>query len=89
MRYIIHDNEGGNFCEWSFDNPPNKAEIIQHFKGLSDDEDLGGDEPIPLEAFSLEFIENLWNVRIQNLEDYLKEEATQWRLYIILSMNTK
>ncbi len=75
MRYIIHDNEGGNFCEWSFDNPPNKAEIIQHFKGLSDDEDLGGDEPIPLETFSLEFIENLWNVRIQNLEDYLKEEA--------------
>lgn len=89
MRYIIHDNEGGNFCEWSFDNPPNEAEIIQHFKGLSDDEDLGGDEPIPLEAFSLEFIENLWNVRIQNLEDYLKEEATQWKLYIILSMNTK
>lgn len=77
MRYIIHDNEGGNFCEWSFDNPPNKAEIIQHFKGLSDDEDLGGDEPIPLEAFSLEFIENLWNVRIQNLEDYLKEEVAK------------
>lgn len=72
-KYVIHDNEAGNFCEWSFDNPPNETEIIQYFKGLSDDEDLGGDEPIPLETFSLEFIENLWNVRIQNLEDYLKE----------------
>ena len=72
MKYVIHDNEAGNFCEWSFDNPPNEAEIIEHFKRISDDEDLGGDEPIPHEAFTLEFIENLWNVRIEKLDDYLK-----------------
>ena len=51
MRYVIHDNEAGNFGAWSYDNPPTEAEIIDHFKGMSDDEDLGGDEPIPHEAF--------------------------------------
>jgi hypothetical protein len=64
MRYIINDNEGGEFGSWSYDNPPNEAEIIAYFKSLSDDEDLGGDEPIPLEAFSLSMIADLWNVDI-------------------------
>ena len=73
MRYIIKDNEGGNFCEWSFDNPPNEAEIKDHFKYISDNEDLGGDEPIPLEAFSLEFIQDIWNVRIIPVAEYIKE----------------
>jgi hypothetical protein len=73
MRYVIHDNEAGNFCEWSYDNPPNEAEIIEHFKTISDYEDLGGDEPIPHEAFSLEFIQDLWNVRIIPVPEYIKE----------------
>jgi hypothetical protein len=73
MRYVIHDNEAGNFCEWSYDNPPNEAEIKEHFKTISDYEDLGGDEPIPLEAFSLEFIQDLWNVRIIPVPEYIKE----------------
>jgi len=73
MRYIIKDNEGGNFCEWSFDNPPNEAEIIEHFKRISDDEDLGGDEPIPHEAFSLGMISDIWNVEIMPVSEYIKE----------------
>jgi hypothetical protein len=73
MRYVIHDNEAGNFCEWSYDNPPNESEIIEHFKTISDYEDLGGDEPIPLEAFSLEFIQDIWNVRIIPVPEYIKE----------------
>jgi len=73
MKYIIKDNEGGNFCEWSFDNPPNEAEIKEHFKTISDYEDLGGDEPIPLENFTLEFIQDLWNVEIIPVPEYIKE----------------
>jgi len=72
MKYIIKDNEGGNFCEWSFDNPPNEAEIKEHFKTISDYEDLGGDEPIPLENFTLEFIQDLWNVEIIPVSDHIK-----------------
>lgn len=73
QRYVIKDNEGGSFCEWSFDNPPNEAEIKEHFKRISDDEDLGGDEPIPLEAFSLSMISDIWNVEIVNVADHIKE----------------
>ena len=73
MKYIIQDNEGGNFGAWSYDNPPTEAEIIDHFKGMSDDEDLGGDEPIPHEAFSLSMISDIWNVEIVNVEDHIKE----------------
>lgn len=72
MRYIIKDNEGGNFCEWSFDNPPNEAEIIEHFKRMSDDEDLGGDEPIPHEAFSLGMISDIWNVEFIPVSEHIK-----------------
>ena len=41
MKYVIFDNEGGNFGDWSFDNPPTRKEIINHFKYISDDEDIG------------------------------------------------
>jgi len=73
MRYIIKDNEGGNFGAWSYDNPPNEAEIIEHFKRMSDDEDLGGDEPIPHEAFSLSMISDIWNVEIMPVPEYITE----------------
>jgi len=73
MKYIIQDNEGGNFGAWSYDNPPTEAEIIDYFKGMSDDEDLGGDEPIPLENFTLGFIQDLWNVEIIPVPEYIKE----------------
>ena len=72
MRYVIHDNEAGNFCEWSYDNPPNEAEIIDHFKEMSDNEDLGGDEPIPHEAFSLGMISDIWNVEFIPVSDHIK-----------------
>jgi hypothetical protein len=72
MRYVIHDNEAGNFCEWSYDNPPNEAEIIEHFKTISDYEDLGGDEPIPHEAFSLGMISDIWNVEFIPVSDHIK-----------------
>jgi hypothetical protein len=72
MRYIINDNEGGEFGSWSYDNPPTETEIIKYFKSLSDDEDLGGDEPIPLEAFSLSMISDLWNVEIKPYEENLQ-----------------
>lgn len=72
MKYIIQDNEGGNFCEWSYDNPPTEAKIIEHFKRMSDDEDLGGDEPIPHEAFSLSMISDIWNVEFIPVSDHIK-----------------
>ena len=72
MRYVIYDNEGGNFCDWSHDKPPTEAEIIEYFKTMSDFEDLGGDEPIPLETFSLEFIQDLWNVEIIPVKDHIQ-----------------
>lgn len=72
MRYIIKDNEGGNFCEWSYDNPPNEAEIIQHFKFLSDDEGLGDDGLVPIEHFNLNMIQDIWNVEIV---PYTQQEA--------------
>lgn len=72
MKYIIQDNEGGNFGAWSYDNPPNEAEIIDHFKEMSDNEDLGGDEPIPHEAFSLGMISDIWNVEFIPVSDHIK-----------------
>jgi hypothetical protein len=71
-RYVIHDNEGGNFGSWSYDNPPNEAEIIDHFKEMSDNEDLGGNEPIPHEAFSLGMISDIWNVEFIPVSDHIK-----------------
>lgn len=74
-RYVIHDNECGNFCEWSFDNPPSKIEIRRHFKRMSDDEGLGEDELVPFKYFTLDFIQDIWNVRIQLLEEYQLERG--------------
>lgn len=64
MRYIINDNEGGNFGEWSHLCPATRKEIIQHFKGMSDDEGLGEDALVPIEHFSLRMIQDIWNVEI-------------------------
>ena len=72
MRYVIHDNEGGNFGAWSYYNPPTETEIIEHFKRMSDDEDLGGDEPIPHEAFSLDMISDMWNVKFIPVSEHIK-----------------
>jgi len=73
MKYVIFDNEGGNFGEWSFENPPTRKEIIEHFKILSDDDDLGGDEPIPIEKFNLRMIMDIWNVNIMPLAIFIKK----------------
>ena len=73
MKYVIQDNEGGNFGSWSYDNPPTEAEIINHFKRMSDDEDLGGDEHIPHEAFSLSMISDIWNVSFISVKDHIQE----------------
>ena len=72
MKYVIFDNEGGNFGDWSFDNPPTRKYIIEHFKCISDDEDIG-EEPIPIENFSLNMIMDFWNVRIVPLPIFLKQ----------------
>ena len=73
MKYVIFDNEGGNFGDWSFDNPPTRKEIIEHFKGISDDEDMGFYEPIPIDKFSLRMIMDFWNVRIVPLPIFIKQ----------------
>jgi hypothetical protein len=39
---------------------------------MSDDEDLGGDEPIPHEAFSLRMISDIWNVEFIPVSDHIK-----------------
>ena len=73
MRYVILDNEAGNFGEWSIDTPVTRKEIIYHFKTMSDDEDLGGDELVPLEHFNLKMISDIWNVTIKPYQVYLRE----------------
>lgn len=66
MKYIINDLEGGNFGDWSHDDPVTLQELIAHFKTLSDDDDLkGGDEDlIPIESFSIPMIQEIWHVEI-------------------------
>lgn len=64
MKYFIFDREGGNFMEWTMQRPLTRKEIIERFKSMSDDEGLGGGEPIPLKAFNLSMISEIWNVDI-------------------------
>jgi hypothetical protein len=66
MKYIINDNEGGNFGCWSHERPATRKEIIYHFKELSDRDDLRGgeNELIPVEQFTLKLIQDIWNVEI-------------------------
>ncbi len=66
MKYIINDNERGCFGEWTHQSPMTRKEIIQHFKEMSDRDDLRGwqEELIPVEDFSLRMIQDIWNVDI-------------------------
>ena len=50
--------------EWTMQRPLTRKEIIERFKSMSDDEGLGGGEPIPLKAFNLSMISEIWNVDI-------------------------
>lgn len=73
MRYIIKDNECGNFCDWSYEKPPTEAEIIEHFISLNADEaDMHAFEPYPHEAFSLGMISEIWNVDIIPVSEHIK-----------------
>jgi len=61
MKYFVFDNEGGNFCEWGRDEPRTRAEIIDYFRELNQDESC---EPYPLKLYSLKMIMDIWNVDI-------------------------
>jgi hypothetical protein len=58
--YTIDDLQGGNFCEWSHDEPATRAQIIEHFNCLRETEGM----EIPKRALTLRFISNVWEVSI-------------------------
>ena len=58
--YTIDDLQGGSFCSWSYDNPPTRAQILEHFNCLRETEGLD----FPKRALCLRFISNFWEVSI-------------------------
>jgi hypothetical protein len=61
MRYIVNDNEGGNFMEWTHENPLTRKELIEVFKEFADADLM----ETPRRYFSLKFCADLWNVEIR------------------------
>ena len=64
MRYTIDDLQGGNFCEWSYDTPPTRKQIIEHFNYFR----LGECMEMPKRYLTLKFIENVWQVKINKFK---------------------
>lgn len=62
--YTIHCNEGTEFCSWSLDEPPTRAQIIEHFNQFRITEGM----EIPKKALTLRAISAVWNVDIKKCE---------------------
>ena len=58
--YLIDCLQGTGFCSWSYDNPPTRAQIIEHFNEFREIEGLD----FPKRALCLRFISNFWEVSI-------------------------
>lgn len=63
QKYYIKDLQGGGFCEWSYDEPPTRAEIIEHFDVFRRDEDL----KMPKKMLTLKNIALLWGVQFERV----------------------
>ena len=60
-KYYIDDLQGGGFCEWSYNDPPNRAQIVEHFDGLRINECM----TIPKKALTLKNIARIWSVNFR------------------------
>jgi hypothetical protein len=65
MKYSIDDLQGGGFCEWSYDAPASREEIIAHFNTFRIDEGL----EFPKRALCLRFISNVWEVKFNKVKE--------------------
>jgi hypothetical protein len=68
MRYIVNDNEGYNFMEWTHDQPLTRKELLEVFKEFADNDGID----TPKKHFSLKFCADLWNVDIIPYKEGLK-----------------
>ena len=67
--YLINCLQGTGFCSWSYDEPPTRAQIIEHFNEFREIEGLDFSK----RALCLRFISNFWEVSITPTT---KNEAT-------------
>lgn len=59
--YLIDCLQGTGFCSWSYENPPTRAEIVEHFDCFRITEGMD----FPKKALTLKFIADFWEVSIQ------------------------
>lgn len=59
--YFIDCLEGTGFCTWSYENPPNRKQIIEHFNDLRETEQM----EFPKKYLTLKFIADFWGVEIK------------------------
>jgi hypothetical protein len=64
IKYTIDDLQGGNFCDWSYEEPATRAQIIDHFNTFRIDEGM----EIPKKALSLRLIANIWDLQINKVK---------------------
>ena len=63
QRYFIECNQGTGFCSWSYDEPPTRKEIINHFNEFRITENM----EFPKRVLSLKFISDFWQVSIRRV----------------------
>ena len=61
MKYIVNDNEGYNFMEWTHEQPLTRKELIEVFKEFANHEGM----ETPKKFFSLRYCSDIWNVEIK------------------------
>ena len=59
--YFIECLEGTGFCSWSYENPPNRKQIIEHFNDLRETEQM----EFSKKCLTLKFIADFWGVEIK------------------------
>jgi hypothetical protein len=64
MKYVINDLQGGNFCEWSYEEPATRLEIIEHFNTFRIDEGMD----LPKKKLSLRLISFIWGVEFERVK---------------------
>ena len=59
--YLIDCLQGTGFCSWSYEEPPTREQILEHFNGLREIEGMD----FPKRLLSLKFIADFWEVEIK------------------------
>lgn len=62
--YFIECLEGTGFGSWSFEDPPTRKQIIEHFDLIRQTEGM----EMPKRMLTLKFISSFWNVAITKNE---------------------